>query len=103
MANGAPILKDRRIDAALKAAEQQQQAQQQLAAILNHALQSPTVTRRACTCLPVLAWQDQTPVLMVALPSGERWEVPLTLQAAKGIAQAIIDGAPQLSPELAAA
>lgn len=80
--------------AAVEQARAHQEGQRALMAALQQALMSPAVVRRAQVSL--VAAQD-TPdgmVLSVALPHGERWDVPLSRQARRSLARQLADAEP---------
>jgi hypothetical protein len=95
MANGAPNGHRRPPspeEIAIARANAEDQARQQLAAVLQGTLTSPVVGRRAYTSLPMVAVEeDDVPAIYVALPDGERWEIPLTRGASDRIVKALTE------------
>lgn len=76
-------------DGLLEQIAAQQRAEQMLMAMLQNTLRNPAVTKRAQTSLVGIFTPDSSnggkPLreLHVALPNGERWEIPVSDQAAR--------------------
>lgn len=81
-------------DAMLQQIQAQANAERMLHQMLDNTLRAPAVTKRAATNKvaiveePHPSGSDLVPaarVLMVALPTGERWEIPLSPDAARAL------------------
>lgn len=81
---------DRAVEQALAQAAAQQQAQQQLLAVLQHTIQNPHTVKRGNTNLAMVATEGEQAVLLVALPSGERWDIVIAPQAARNLGHALL-------------
>lgn len=81
------------IDQALANAHAQQQAQQQLEAVLVAALQSPSITRTLHIHKVAVTHEaaDGRRALHVALPHGERLDIVLSADAARHVAGQLLD------------
>ena len=94
MANGAPSPHDEQVGRHLAAAQAQQHAQRELARVLDATLANPVCARRAFVNKCVV--DDDEPTLLVALPHGERWEIPLNRAGAKRVIDGLLGCFPGL-------
>jgi hypothetical protein len=79
------------IQAAIERANQEQQHQQMLGAVLQQTMLAPAVIKTAATSLTGVADDGPTGrMIRVALPNGERWDIPLSPQAQEAVARALI-------------
>jgi hypothetical protein len=75
---------------AIANAQRQQQAQEMMLQALQNTLQNPHTVKRALTNMLGVAQEGQQAVLLVALPSGERWEIPMSPQSARTIGRQLL-------------
>lgn len=84
------------LSALLKQAAQQQQATEMLRLALDNALRNPMLVKRANLNLThLIREQDGTRLLLIALPNGERWDVPLSEPACRTLHRSLSDLAAQ--------
>lgn len=80
--------------AALERANQEQQTQQMLGAVLHQTMVNPAVIKTAPTSMLGVAEEGPTGrTLRVALPNGERWDIPVSPEAQRAIARAFSEPA----------
>jgi type II secretory pathway pseudopilin PulG len=78
------------LDDLVRKAQQQQHAQEMLQQALDQALRAPFVTRRAnVNAVSARRDPDGSTVLQIALPTGERWDVPLSPRARVHLARTL--------------
>lgn len=82
------------LSAAIEQAKQQQAAERMLAQVLNQAMNQPArVTRVTGPSLVTVATDDSgNQMLLVALVTGERWDIPVDPATAKRVAYAFATG-----------
>lgn len=78
------------VQRALQQAQAEQQAQAQLLAVLQHTINSPHTIKRAQLNLTGVVMEGHQAVLLVALPSGERWDIPVDPQAARQLGRMLL-------------
>lgn len=74
-------------DPLMQAAQAQQAAEAQLQAVLQMTLQRPAESRRLNIALPAVVTEKGTKILYIALPTGERIELPLPKMVARALAR----------------
>jgi hypothetical protein len=85
----------------IEQAAQQQQAQQMLQMVLQNTLRQPAVIKRAMISLMDVARSaDGDCVLMVALPTGERWDIAVSAEAQRALSRAFAAQAAQSNGEI---
>jgi hypothetical protein len=82
--------------AAIEQAQQQQAAEQMLRQVLNQALNQPVLVTRVTgpSLLSFVTDENGNHVLLVAMPNGSRWDIPIDAQTAHRLADAISAGPP---------
>lgn len=78
------------VQQAIANAQRQQQAQELMLQALQNTLENPHTTKRALTNMLAVAQEGQQAVLLVALPTGERWEIPMSPQSARTIGRQLL-------------
>lgn len=79
------------LQAAVEMQRAQQEAENALRVALQQALVNPSVIRRAQISAVAAQQGPDGVVLTVALPHGERWDVPLSDQARRSLARQLVD------------
>ena len=93
-------LNGQQADALLQRIAAQQQAEAVLTVALQQALQNPLITKRVTTSLVAISNEEAgahaQKVLHVAIPNGERWDIPLSSNAERALLRALTGGGSEL-------
>lgn len=92
------ILDNQQADSMLRLAAEQTQRHQRVQQLLQQTLNQPHTIHRANEAMVAVAQEDDHPILLVALPSGERWDVPLNAQAAGVILRGLAELGKSVDP-----
>jgi hypothetical protein len=101
VANGAPRPRgpqDPQLQAAMEEAAVREFANAQLAARINGALTDPISSRRAYLSKCDVIDENGIPVLLVGMPNGERWEIPMSQVGSQDVARKITEHWEQQAP-----